>query len=95
MSKRMRSMENKEFTIYVLPAWKWKEFLAFELIGGAAFYLFCRITAHSELFGIAANIAGPQMLKYVMASYRPNIKKRSAAPAELAELQNAPFNLKS
>ncbi|WP_424767226.1 hypothetical protein [Paenibacillus sp. sgz302251] len=87
-----QAASNKPFTVYVIPAWKWKEFLAFELIGGAAFYLICRKTAHSEIFGIAANIAGPQMLKYMMQVYRLDIKKRSAASAEtkLAEVQNAP-----
>ncbi|WP_235237285.1 hypothetical protein [Paenibacillus alkaliterrae] len=71
-------------------AWKWKEFITFELIGGTAFYLLCRKTAHSELFGIAANIAGPQMLKYMMAAYRMETKKRSAAPSKPGELQNVP-----
>ena len=85
---RTRSAKNKEFKVYVIPAWKWKEFIAFELIGGTAFYLLCRKTAHSELIGVAANIAGPQMLKYLMAAYRLDAKKRSAAPAGLAEMQN-------
>lgn len=67
---RLRAARNKEFTVYIIPAWKWKEFLAFELIGGTAFYFICKKTANSELFGIAANIAGPQMLKYMMAAYR-------------------------
>lgn len=90
MRKTARSGKNNEFTVYVLPAWKWKEFIAFELIGGSAFYLFCRIAAHSELFGIAANFAGPQMLKYVMAAYRIDKKKRPVAPAKPAKLQNVP-----
>lgn len=67
---RSRAARNKEFTVYIIPAWKWKEFIAFELIGGAAFYFVCKKTVNSELFGIAANIAGPQMLKYIMAAYR-------------------------
>lgn len=66
----IKRVKNNEFTVYIVPAWKWKEFLAFELIGGTAFYLLCRKTANSELFGIAANIAGPQMLKYMTGSYR-------------------------
>ncbi|WP_138752645.1 hypothetical protein [Paenibacillus sinopodophylli] len=77
---RIRASRNNEFKIYVIPAWKWKEFLAFELIGGTAFYLLCRKTAHSELFGIAANIAAPQMLKYVMAAYRIDAKKVPQPP---------------
>jgi len=83
---RKRAAKKEEFEIYVVPAWKWKEFIAFELIGGAAFYLLCRKVVHSELFGIAANIAGPQMLKFLMAAYRLDTKKRPTAPAELAEL---------
>jgi len=83
---RIRAAKKDEFKIYIVPAWKWKEFIAFELIGGAAFYLLCRKVAHSEIFGMAANIAGPQMLKFVMAAYRLDTKKRSTAPAELAEL---------
>ncbi len=58
------------FTVYIVPAWKWKEFLAFELIAGTAFYMLCRKMAHSEMFGMAASVAAPQMLKYLMASYR-------------------------
>lgn len=80
MLKRARAARNKEFTVYVIPAWKWKEFIAFELIGGTAFYLLCRKTANSELFGIAANIAGPQMLKYLMAAYRLNTKNVPQLP---------------
>ncbi|MDQ0061055.1 hypothetical protein [Paenibacillus harenae] len=67
---RKRSVRAKEFTVYVIPAWKWREFIAFELIGGFAFYFVCKKTANSELFGIAANIAGPQMLKYMTSLYR-------------------------
>lgn len=67
---RSRAARNKEFTVYIIPAWKWKEFIAFELIGGTAFYFICKKTVNSELFGIAANIAGPQMLKYMTAAYR-------------------------
>ncbi|OMF38647.1 hypothetical protein BK133_00095 [Paenibacillus sp. FSL H8-0548] len=77
---RTHAARNNEFKIYIVPAWKWKEFIAFELIGGAAFYLICRKTAHSELFGLAANIAGPQMLKYLMASYRLDTKNVPQLP---------------
>ncbi|WP_419871985.1 hypothetical protein [Candidatus Pristimantibacillus sp. PTI5] len=77
---RTRAVINNEFKIYVIPAWKWKEFLAFELIGGTAFYLLCRKLAHSELFGMAANIAGPQMLKYLMAAYRLDAKNVPQPP---------------
>lgn len=58
------------FTVYIIPAWKWKEFIAFELIGGIAFYLFGKILTHTEWFPIAANMAGPQMLKYTYAALR-------------------------
>ncbi|MGO4371355.1 hypothetical protein [Paenibacillus sp. 2TAB19] len=67
---KKRTPPTKEFTVYVVPAWKWREFIAFELIGGFAFYLVCKKTANSELFGIAANIAGPQMLRYMTSLYR-------------------------
>ncbi|WP_028612027.1 hypothetical protein [Paenibacillus harenae] len=77
---RSRAARTKEFTVYVVPAWKWKEFIAFELIGGTAFYLVCRKIAHSELFGIAANIALPQMLKYIMSSYRKQAKDAPQPP---------------
>lgn len=77
---RTRAVKKNEFKIYVIPAWKWKEFLAFELIGGTAFYLLCRKLAHSELFGMAANIAGPQMLKYLMAAYRLDAKNVPQPP---------------
>ncbi|WP_141500484.1 hypothetical protein [Paenibacillus luteus] len=87
---RTRSVHKKEFKIYVVPAWKWKEFIAFELIGGTAFYLLCRKTAHSELFGMAANIAVPQMLRYLMAAYRLDAKNVPQPPPskKLTELQN-------
>jgi hypothetical protein len=58
------------FAVYIIPAWKWKEFFAFEMIAGTAFYMLCRKLAHSELFGMAASVAAPQMLKYIMAAYR-------------------------
>ncbi|MBD2867649.1 hypothetical protein [Paenibacillus arenilitoris] len=72
---------NGQFTVYVIPAWKWKEFIAFELIGGTAFYLVCRTIAHSELFGIAANIAGPQMLKFLTSAYRNDAKNVPRPPS--------------
>lgn len=58
------------FTVYVIPSWQWKEFIAFELIGGAAFYLLGKLIVQAEWFCVAANIAGPQMLKYLTASFR-------------------------
>ncbi|MFD0588527.1 hypothetical protein ACFQZE_10980 [Paenibacillus sp. GCM10027627] len=59
------------FKIYVVPAWKWKEFIAFELIGGMAFYLIGKVVAQSEWFCVAVNMAGAQMLKYTFAALRP------------------------
>lgn len=67
---RKQRARTNEFTVYVIPSWKWREFIGFELIGGMAFYLICKKTAGSELFGIAANIAGPQMLRYMTSLYR-------------------------
>ncbi|MEK3881908.1 hypothetical protein [Paenibacillus sp. PL2-23] len=58
------------FTVYIIPAWKWKEFIAFELIGGTAFYLIGKLMTHSEWFSIAFNMAGPQMLKHTFAAFR-------------------------
>ncbi|MBH5317363.1 hypothetical protein I6N90_05990 [Paenibacillus sp. GSMTC-2017] len=69
--KRLQSNSGGEsFTVYVIPAWKWKQFIAFELIGGTAFLLISKIIIHSEWFCIAANIAGPQMLKYTFSAFR-------------------------
>lgn len=58
------------FAVYIIPAWKWKEFIAFELIGGAAIYLVGKILIHSDWFCIAANMAVPQMLKYTFSALR-------------------------
>ena len=70
LKKRIQAGREGPFTVYIIPAWRWKEFIAFELIGGTAFYLIGKIMMHSEWFGIAINMAGPQMLKYTSAAFR-------------------------
>lgn len=70
LKRRIQAVRGEPFTVYIIPAWKWKEFLAFELIGGTAFYLIGKIMTHSEWFSIAINMAGPQMLKYTTAAFR-------------------------
>ncbi|REK75738.1 hypothetical protein [Paenibacillus paeoniae] len=70
MKVRFEAEKKDAFTVYVVPAWQWKEFIAFELIGGFAFYLVCKIMTHVEWFSIAANMAAPQMLKYTYAALR-------------------------
>jgi len=67
---RFGAGKNDAFIVYVVPAWQWKEFIAFELIGGIAFYLIGKILTHSEWFSVAANMAGPQMLKNTYAALR-------------------------
>lgn len=66
----MRLARYDEFVIVVVPAWKWKEFIAFELVGGFAFYLVGKVLAQAEWFCIAANVAGPQMLRYTNSVFR-------------------------
>lgn len=56
--------------ILVVPAWMWKEFIAFELLGGAAFYLIGKLIMGAEWFSVAANVAGPQMLRYTATAFR-------------------------
>lgn len=68
--RRKRSSQKDGFTVYIIPAWQWKEFIAFEMIGGMAFYLISKIMVHTEWLCIAANMAGPQMLKYTYAALR-------------------------
>ncbi|RJE91212.1 hypothetical protein D3P07_03890 [Paenibacillus sp. 1011MAR3C5] len=70
MKGRLGTGNKDVFIVYVVPAWKWKEFIAFELIGGIAFYLIGKILTHSEWFSVAANMAGPQMLKNTYAALR-------------------------
>jgi len=67
---RFGAREKDSFIVYVVPAWQWQEFIAFELIGGIAFYLIGKILTHSEWFSVAANMAGPQMLKNTYAALR-------------------------
>jgi hypothetical protein len=66
----MKLARYDEFVIVVVPAWKWKEFIAFELVGGFAFYLVGKVLAQAEWFCIAANMAGPQMLRYTNSVFR-------------------------
>lgn len=68
--RRKQTGHRDVFTVYIIPAWKWKEFIAFEMIGGMAFYLISKIAVHTEWLCIAANMAGPQMLKYTYAALR-------------------------
>ncbi|GKU75894.1 hypothetical protein [Paenibacillus sp. L3-i20] len=70
MKRRLLNSGCEHFTVYIIPAWQWKQFIAFELIGGTAFLLISKIIIHSEWFCIAANIAGPQMLKYSFSALR-------------------------
>ncbi|MCR2802408.1 hypothetical protein [Paenibacillus soyae] len=71
LKRRRMAARGEAFAVYIIPAWKWKEFIAFELIGGTAFYLIGKIMTHSEWFSVAINMAGPQMLKYTFAAFRP------------------------
>ncbi|WP_214628585.1 hypothetical protein [Paenibacillus agaridevorans] len=70
MIGRIPSARNKGYVIVVVQAWQWKEFFAFELLGGLAFYLVGKVMAQAEWFCIAANVAGPQMLKYTNSVFR-------------------------
>lgn len=70
MIRRMKPAGHSDYVFVVVPAWKWKEFVAFELIGGAAFYLVGKLLLQAEWFCIAANLAGPQMLRYTNSVFR-------------------------
>ncbi|MDQ6422278.1 hypothetical protein RB620_22885 [Paenibacillus sp. LHD-117] len=71
MKRRIRlARYDDDILIVVVPAWKWKEFIVFELLGGTAFYLIGKVLVQTEWFCIAANMAGPQMLKYTNSVFR-------------------------
>ncbi|WP_168121008.1 hypothetical protein [Paenibacillus sp. HB172176] len=72
MRIRPNARLREPFAVYVVPAWKWKQFIAFELLGGIAFYLISKVLISTEWFCIAANMAGPQMLKHAVNPFRPS-----------------------
>ncbi|MFD0961298.1 hypothetical protein [Paenibacillus chungangensis] len=67
--RRSGRSDRETFTVYVIQAWRWKEFIAFEMIGGAAFYLFGKWMLQVEWFGLMANLAGPQMLRHALGMH--------------------------